>query len=290
MTPSNDPYDKEIVDMADFVHNYKIDSEVAWDTARFILLDTIGCGLKALEFPECTKLLGPVVEGTQVPNGARVLGTNYVLDPIRAAFNNGTTIRFLDHNDCWLAAEWGHPSDSLGSILSVADWITRTNKSGSAKKIAGGKTYTVKDVLEAMIKAHEIQGCLALENSLNRVGLDHVAFVKFASTSVVSKLIGLDEAQTRAAISQAFVDGQSLRTYRHAPNAMSRKSWAAGDACQRAVDLCLKVLSGEEGMPSVISTPTWGFSDVLFKSKPLEFQRKYGSYIMENILFKVSKV
>ncbi|QIX01090.1 hypothetical protein AMS68_006607 [Peltaster fructicola] len=286
--PSNDPYDKEIVDIASYVHNYKVDSDLAFDTARLILLDTIGCGLKALEFSECTKMLGPVVPGTIVPNGARVPGTPYVLDPARAAFNTGAIIRWLDFNDCWLAAEWGHPSDSLGSILSVADWINRTNKSKDAKKIAGGKIYTVKDVLEAMIKAHEIQGCLALENSLNKVGLDHVAFVKLASTSVVSKMLGLDEAQTRAAISQAFVDGQSLRTYRHSPNANSRKSWAAGDACERAVNLVLKVLAGEDGMPSVLSTKVWGFNDVLFKGNALQFQRPYGSYVMENVLFKVS--
>lgn len=197
-------------------------------------------------------------------------------------------IRWLDFNDCWLAAEWGHPSDNLGAILAVADWMNRTNKSGTAEKINGGKTFTVHDVLEGMIKAHEIQGCLALENSFNKVGLDHVVNVKVASTAVVSKMLGLDESQTRDAISQAWVDGQSMRTYRHSPNTMSRKSWAAGDACQRAVDMALKVLKGEGGMATVLSTPTWGFYDVNFGGKPFKFQRPYGTYVMENVLFKVS--
>lgn len=273
--------------MASYIHNYKIDSELAIDTARFVFLDTLGCGLKALEFPSCTKLLGPVVPGTTVPNGTRVPGTPYVLDPISGAFNIGAMIRWLDFNDCWLAAEWGHPSDNLGAILSVADWMNRTNKSG-AEKINNGKTFTVKDVLEGMIKAHEIQGCLALENSFNKVGLDHVVLVKVASTAVVSQMLGLNEEQTRAAISQAWVDGQSMRTYRHTPNTMSRKSWAAGDACQRAVDMCFKVLKGEGGLATVLSTPTWGFYDVNFGGKKFEFQREYGSYVMENVLFKVS--
>lgn len=213
-------------------------------------------------------------------------GTDYVLDPVNAAFNIGAAIRWLDYNDCWLAAEWGHPSDNLGAILAVADWITRTNKAGG--NIAGGKQYTIRDVLEAMIQAHEIQGVLALENSYNKVGLDHVVLVKVASTAVVSKLLGLSEKQTADAVSQAWVDGQSLRTYRHSPNTMSRKSWAAGDACQRAVGLALKVLKGEPGIPTVLSAPVWGFYDVLFKGKKFEFQRPYGSYVMENVLFKVS--
>ncbi|EME49541.1 hypothetical protein DOTSEDRAFT_58756 [Dothistroma septosporum NZE10] len=280
-------YDPEIKDMADYIHNYKIDSELAIDTARFVFLDTLGCGLKALEFPSCTKLLGPVVPGTTVPHGARVPGTPYVLSPIDAAFNIGAAIRWLDFNDCWLAAEWGHPSDNLGAILAVADWMNRTNKAG-AQKINNGKTFTVHDVLEGMIKAHEIQGCLALENSFNKVGLDHVVNVKVASTAVVSQMLGLDEEQTRAAISQAWVDGQSLRTYRHSPNTMSRKSWAAGDACQRAVDMALKVSKGEGGLRTVLSTPTWGFYDVNFNGQKFKFQRPYGSYVMENVLFKVS--
>jgi 2-methylcitrate dehydratase len=242
--------------------------------------------LEALRFSQCVKILGPTVEGTIVPHGTHIPGTPFVLDPINGAFNIGAMIRWLDYNDCWLAAEWGHPSDNLGSILAVADWMTRTNRAGG--KIGNGKTFKVKDVLEAMIKAHEIQGCLALENSFNKVGLDHVVLVKVASTAVVSKMLGLSERQTADAISLAWVDGQSLRTYRHSPNTMSRKSWAAGDACQRAVNLALKVRNGEEGVPTVLSAPTWGFYDVLFKGSPFKFQRPYGSYVMENVLFKVS--
>ncbi|RMZ86128.1 hypothetical protein DV737_g31, partial [Chaetothyriales sp. CBS 132003] len=279
-------YDKEIDDIADYVHNYKIDSELALDTSRYILLDTLGCGLEALRFPQCSALLGPVVEGTVVPNGTRVPGTPYVLDPVNGAFNIGAMIRWLDYNDCWLAAEWGHPSDNLGAILAVADWIARTNRAGG--KLGNGKIPTIRDVLEGMIKAHEIQGVLALENSYNRVGLDHVVLVKVASTAVVSKLLGLTEAQTKDAVTQAWVDGQSLRTYRHSPNTMSRKSWAAGDACQRAVNLALKVQKGQSGIPTVLSAPVWGFYDVLFKGEPFKFQRPYGSYVMENVLFKVS--
>ncbi|KAG8628775.1 hypothetical protein KVT40_002640 [Elsinoe batatas] len=279
-------FDSEISDMANYIHNYQVNSELALDTARFVFLDTLGCGLKALEFPHCTNNLGPIVPGTVVPNGTKVPGTPYQLDPVNGAFNIGAMIRWLDFNDCWLAAEWGHPSDNLGAILAVADWVSRTNRAGG--NIGQGKILTVKDVLEGMIKAHEIQGCLALENSFNKVGLDHVVNVKVASTAVVSKMLGMSESQTRDAISQAFVDGQSLRTYRHSPNTMSRKSWAAGDACQRAVNLCLKVLNGEGGMATVLSAPTWGFYDVLFKGKKFEFQRPYGEYVMENVLFKVS--
>jgi 2-methylcitrate dehydratase len=279
-------YDSEIQDMASYVHNYKIDSDLAFDTARFVFLDTLGCGLEALRFKACTKLLGPIVEGTVVPNGTRVPGTPYQLDPVNGAFNIGAMIRWLDYNDCWLAAEWGHPSDNIGGILAVADWISRTNRAGG--DLANGKIFTVRDVLEGMIKAHEIQGCLALENSFNKVGLDHVVLVKVATAAVVSKMLGLSESQTRDAISQAWVDGQSLRTYRHSPNTMSRKSWAAGDACQRAVNLALKVSKGEPGVPTVLSAPVWGFYDVLFKGWKFEFQRPYGSYVMENVLFKVS--
>lgn len=251
-----------------------------------VFLDTLGCGLEALKFKQCAKLLGPTVEGTVVPNGTRVPGTPYQLDPINGAFNIGAMIRWLDYNDCWLAAEWGHPSDNLGGILAVADWIARTNRAGG--NLGNGKIPTVKDVLEAMVKAHEIQGVLALENSFNQVGLDHVVLVKVATTAVVSKLLGLTERQTADAITQAWVDGQSLRTYRHSPNTMSRKSWAAGDACQRAVNLVLKVQKGEGGMHSILSAPGWGFYDVLFKGKNFSFQRPYGSYVMENVLFKVS--
>lgn len=279
-------YDPEIKDIADYVANKTIDSDLAFDTARWILLDTLGCGLEGLRFKECTKLLGPIVPGTVVPNGTKVPGTPFVLDPVNGAFNIGAMIRWLDFNDCWLAAEWGHPSDNLGAILAVADWINRTNKAGG--NLAGGRIFAVKDVLEAMIKAHEIQGCLALLNSYNKVGLDHVVLVKVASAAVVSKMLGLSEKQIADAVTQAWVDGQSLRTYRHSPNTMSRKSWAAGDACQRAVNLALKVMKGEQGVPTVLSAPTWGFYDVLFKGKKFEFQRPYGSYVMENVLFKVS--
>ncbi|PLN83572.1 2-methylcitrate dehydratase [Aspergillus taichungensis] len=284
--PANRPYDPEIKDMADYIHKYKIDSDLAFDTARLVFLDTLGCGLEALKFKECAKLLGPVVDGTVVPNGTRVPGTPYQLDPVNGAFNIGAMIRWLDYNDCWLAAEWGHPSDNLGGILAVADWISRTNRAGG--NIGNGKVLKVKDVLEAMIKAHEIQGVLALENSYNKVGLDHVVLVKVATAAVVSKMLGLTEKQTADAITQAWVDGQSLRTYRHSPNTMSRKSWAAGDACQRAVNLVLKVQKGEGGVPTVLSAPGWGFYDVLFKGKKFQFQRPYGSYVMENVLFKVS--
>ncbi|KAF7792415.1 hypothetical protein EIP86_003452 [Pleurotus ostreatoroseus] len=269
--------DKVLQDIADYVHSYEIDSELAFETARLCLIDTIGCGLEGLRFEACARLMGPVVESTVVPNGTKVPGTNFQVDPIRGAFNIGTQIRWLDFNDCWLAAEWGHPSDNLGAILAVADHLARK-----------GQPLTVRDVLEGMIKAHEIQGQLALLNSFNRVGLDHVVLVKVASTAVVSKLLGLNRDQTIDAISQAWVDGQSLRTYRHAPNTMSRKSWAAGDACARAVNLAYLVKAGEKGMPSVLSAKTWGFYDVLFKGKPFEFQMPYSSYIMENVLFKIS--
>ncbi|CAO1622226.1 unnamed protein product [Jaminaea pallidilutea] len=273
--------DQVIQQIADYVHNYKIDSQVAYDTARLDLFDTLGCGMEALRFPQARAVLGPVVPGTTVPNGAKVPGTPYTLDPIRAAFNTGAMIRWLDFNDTWLAAEWGHPSDNLGAILSVADWLSRS-------AIANGKApLTVNDVLTAMIKAHEIQGVIALENSFNRVGLDHVVLVKLASTAVVSQMLGNSREQTIDAITQAFVDGQSLRTYRHAPNAGSRKSWAAGDACSRAVNLALLVQKGEGGYPSVLTAKTWGFYDVLFKGQPFKFQRDFGSYVMENVLFKL---
>lgn len=277
--------DQVLTDIADYVHKYKVDSDVAVETARLCLLDTLGCGLEGLKYKQCANLVGPVVPGTVVPNGTRVPGTDYVLDPVRGAFSIGTIIRWLDYNDCWLAAEWGHPSDNLGGILAVADWQTRTAKATSGKE---GKVFKVSDVLDAMIRAHEIQGGLAIENSFNKVGLDHVVLVKVATTAVVSKLLGLSYDQTVDAISHAFVDGQSLRTYRHAPNTMSRKSWAAGDAVSRAVNLALHVRAGEGGMPSVLSAKTWGFYDVLFKGQPFKFQRPYGSYVMENVLFKIS--
>lgn len=274
--------DQVLTDIVDYVLNYRIDSEQAYDTARNCLIDTLGCGLEALEYPACTKLLGPVVPGTVVPHGAKVPGTQFQLDPIQAAFNIGTMIRWLDFNDTWLAAEWGHPSDNLGGILATADWLSRN-------AIADGKApLTMKDVLTAMIKAHEIQGCIALENSFNKVGLDHVVLVKVASTAVVAQMLGLSRDEIINAVSLAWVDGQSLRTYRHSPNTGSRKSWAAGDATSRAVRLALIAKTGEMGYPSVLTAPTWGFYDVLFKGKPFAFQRPYGSYVMENVLFKIS--
>ncbi|MFV1922804.1 MAG: bifunctional 2-methylcitrate dehydratase/aconitate hydratase [Methylotenera sp.] len=274
--------DQVIVDIANYVMDYEIQSDEAYDTARNCLMDTLGCGFEALDYQACKKLLGPVIQGTIVPNGAKVPGTNYQLDPILAAFNIGAMIRWLDFNDTWLAAEWGHPSDNLGGILAVADYISRKN-------VAEGKApLKVKDVLTAMIKAHEIQGVLALENSFNRVGLDHVILVKIASTAVVTKLLGGNKEDVINAVSNAFVDGQSLRTYRHAPNTGSRKSWAAGDATSRAVRLAWMTLQGEMGYPSALTAKTWGFYDVLFKGNAFKFQRPYGSYVMEHVLFKIS--
>ena len=270
-------FDKEIQDIVDYALNYEVKSELAYRTAWSCLLDTIGCGLEALEYPACSKLLGPLVPGTMVDNGVRVPGTNYQLDVVQGAFAIGAAIRWLDFNDTWLAAEWGHPSDNLGAILATADWLSRN-----------GKSLTVKDVLTAMIKAHEIQGVIALENSFNKVGLDHVVLVKVASTAVTCALLGLNREETLAAVSNAWIDGQSLRTYRHFPNAGSRKSWAAGDATSRAVRLALMAQLGEMGYPSALTAKTWGFYDVLFKGKPFTFQRPYGSYVMENVLFKIS--
>lgn len=274
--------DQVLVDIADYVINYKIESTLAYETARNCLIDTLGCGLEALEYPACTKLLGPIVPGTVVPNGAKVPGTQFQLDPVQAAFNIGAMIRWLDYNDTWLAAEWGHPSDNLGGILAMADWLSRNAVS------AGKKPLTMRDVLTGMIKAHEIQGCIALENSFNKVGLDHVLLVKVASTAVVAQMLGLTREEIINAVSLAWVDGQSLRTYRHAPNTGSRKSWAAGDATSRAVRLALIAKTGEMGYPSVLSAKTWGFYDVSFRGQPFRFQRSYGSYVMENVLFKIS--
>ncbi|HET8598543.1 MAG TPA: bifunctional 2-methylcitrate dehydratase/aconitate hydratase [Castellaniella sp.] len=274
--------DQVLVDIVDYVLDYKIDSALALETARNCLIDTLGCGLEGLEYPACRKLMGPIVPGTVVPNGAKVPGTQFQLDPVQAAFNIGCMIRWLDFNDTWLAAEWGHPSDNLGGILAVADWLSRN-------AVAAGKApLTMRTVLEGMIKAHEIQGCIALENSFNKVGLDHVVLVKVASTAVVSQMLGLSRDETINAVSLAWVDGQSLRTYRHAPNTGSRKSWAAGDATSRAVRLALMARTGEMGYPSVLTAPVWGFYDVLFKGQPFKFQRPYGSYVMENVLFKIS--
>jgi 2-methylcitrate dehydratase len=274
--------DTVLVDIVDYVLNDRLESDLALETARNCLIDTLGCGLEALSYPACTKLMGPIVPGTIVPNGAKVPGTSFQLDPVQAAFNIGAMIRWLDFNDTWLAAEWGHPSDNLGGILATADWLSRT-------AIANGKEPLVmKDVLIGMIKAHEIQGCIALENSFNKVGLDHVLLVKLASTAVVGQMIGLTRDELINAVSQVFVDGHALRTYRHAPNTGSRKSWAAGDATSRAVRLALISKTGEMGYPSVLTAKTWGFYDVLFKGQPFRFQRPYGSYVMENVLFKIS--
>src|SRR3954469_7076379 len=274
--------DKVLVDIAEYATKYQIDSAEAYDTARLCLMDTLGCGLEALTYPACTKLMGPIVPGTIVPNGAKVPGTSYQLDPVMAAFNIGCMIRWLDFNDTWLAAEWGHPSDNLGGILAAADYLSRT-------RIAAGKPpLTMRYVLTAMIKAHEIQGVIALENSFNRVGLDHVVLVKVASTAVITAMLGGTRDEVINAVSNAWIDGQSLRTYRHAPNTGSRKSWAAGDATSRAVRLALISKTGEMGYPSALTAKVWGFYDVLFKGNPFTFTRKYGSYVMEHVLFKIS--
>jgi len=270
--------DKVLTDIADYATKYEVKSAEAYDTARYCLMDTLGCGFEALEYPACTKLLGPIVQGTVVPNGAKVPGTQFQLDPVHAAFNLGTLIRWLDFNDTWLAAEWGHPSDNLGGILMAADWLSRSRK----------QPLLMREVLTGMIKAHEIQGVLALENSFNRVGLDHVVLVKVASTAVVAHMIGCSYDEVVNAVSLAWVDGQSLRTYRHAPNTGSRKSWAAGDATARAMRLALIAKTGEMGYPSVLTAKTWGFYDVSFRGQEFKFQRPFGSYVMEHVLFKIS--
>jgi len=270
--------DKVLTRIADYVTKHKVTSKDAYETARYCLMDTLGCGFEALEYPACTKLLGPLVPGTVVPNGAKVPGTQFQLDPVQAAFSIGAMIRWLDFNDTWLAAEWGHPSDNLGGILAAADWVSRSAK----------KPLLMRDVLTGMIKAHEIQGVIALENSFNRVGLDHVLLVKVATAAVVAQMIGCRYDEVINAVSQAWVDGQSLRTYRHTPNTGSRKSWAAGDATSRGVRLALISKSGEMGYPSVLTAKTWGFYDVSFKGKPFKFQRPFGSYVMDNVLFKIS--
>ncbi len=280
-TNENREVDALLRTIAEYVVDHEITSGEAYETASSVLLDTIGCGILALNFPDCTKMLGPIVPDTVVLNGARVPGTNYVLDPVRAAFNIGCIIRWLDYNDTWLAAEWGHPSDNLGGILAVADYLSRQN-------IAKGKPpLTVKDVLTAMIKAHEIQGVIALDNSFNRVGLDHVLLVKVATTAVVTHMLGGDKETVINALSNAWIDNSSLRTYRHAPNTGSRKSWAAGDATSRGVYLAMVAMKGEMGYPTALSAPTWGFQDVLFEGKEITLARKLDSYVMEHVLFKV---
>ncbi len=275
-------FDNLISEIANYVSSFEIESDLALDTARNCLMDTIGCGLLALQFPACTKMLGPIVKDSKVPFGVRVPGTDYELDPVKGAFDIGCIVRWLDYNDTWLAAEWGHPSDNLGAILSVCDFISQQN-------IASGKaSLKMRTLLESMIMAHEIQGVLALENSFNKVGLDHVVLVKVASTAIATKLMGGSIDQIKDAVSQAWVDGQSLRTYRHAPNAGTRKSWAAGDATSRAVRLSMITMSGEMGYPSALSTPVWGFEDVLFDGKQIVLPQPFGTYVMENILFKIS--
>ena len=274
--------DQVLVDIVDYVTQYRIVSKEAYATARYCLLDTLGCGFEALAYPACTKLMGPIVPGTIVPHGAKVPGTSFQLDPVQAAFNIGTMIRWLDFNDTWLAAEWGHPSDNLGGILAMADWVSRNN-------VATGRApLTVRAVLTAMIKAHEIQGVIGLENSFNRVGLDHVVLVKVATTAVVARMLGLSRDKVINAVSLAWLDGQPLRTYRQSPNTGSRKSWAAGDATSRGVRLALIARTGEMGYPSVLTARTWGFYDVLFKGRPFKIRRPYASYVMENVLFKIS--
>src|SRR6201996_7312070 len=274
--------DAALVAIADYAKSFTIQSSQAYETARYCLMDTLACGFQALKYPACTRLMGPVVPGAVMNGGARVPGTSYELDPVQAAFNIGAMVRWLDFNDTWLAAEWGHPSDNLGGILAVADYISRKNVS------EGKKPLSMKDVLTAMIKAHEIQGVLALENSYNRVGLDHVLLVRVASTAVVTHMLGGSREDVVNAVSNAWIDGGALRTYRHAPNTGSRKSWAAGDATSRAVRHALFALKGEMGYPSALSAKTWGFQDVLFKSKPIVLPQALGSYVMENVLFKIS--
>jgi 2-methylcitrate dehydratase len=274
--------DQVLVDIADYVLKHEIKSTEAYNTARLCLMDTLGCGFEALSYPACTKLMGPIVPGAVVSKGARVPGTAFELDPVTAAFNIGCMIRWLDFNDTWVAAEWGHPSDNLGGILATADYLSRN------RVAADKKSLVMRDVLTAMIKAHEIQGVIALENSFNRVGLDHVVLVKVASTAVVTAMLGGTRDEVINAVSNAWIDGQSLRTYRHAPNTGSRKSWAAGDATSRAVRLALMALKGEMGYPSALTAKTWGFYDVVFQGKPFKFQREYDSYVMENVLFKIS--
>jgi 2-methylcitrate dehydratase len=274
--------DQALVDIAAYVTGAEIRSEAAYETARYCLMDTLACGFMALKYPACTRMLGPVVPGATMPGGARVPGTSYELDPVMAAFNIGAMIRWLDFNDTWLAAEWGHPSDNLGGLLATADYMSRKAAA------QGRKPLLVRDLLTAMIKAHEIQGVIALENGFNRVGLDHVLLVRVASTAVVTQMLGGTRDQVINAVSNAWIDGGALRTYRHAPNTGSRKSWAAGDATSRAVRHAFIALTGEMGYPSALSAKTWGFWDVLFKGKPFTFPQGYGSYVMENVLFKIS--
>ncbi|MGH8219985.1 MAG: bifunctional 2-methylcitrate dehydratase/aconitate hydratase [Steroidobacteraceae bacterium] len=274
--------DDVLVAIAQYVKGFTIHSELAYDTARYCLMDTLACGFRALKFPACTKLLGPVVPGAVMPGGARVPGTSYELDPVQAAFNIGAMIRWLDFNDTWLAAEWGHPSDNLGGILAMGDYLSRK------ARMQGSEPLRVRDVLTAMIKAHEIQGVIALKNSFNRLGLDHVLLVRVATTAVTTAMMGGTYEQVIDAVSNAWIDGGALRTYRHAPNTGSRKSWAAGDATSRGVRHALMCLAGEMGYPSALSAPKWGLYDALFEGQRLALAQPFGSYVMENILFKIA--
>ena len=274
--------DQPMVDIADYVVDYRIESQEAYDTARYMLLDSLACAMLAMKFEGCVKHLGPIVPGATLPGGALVPGTSFELDPVQAAFNIGTLVRWLDFNDTWLAAEWGHPSDNLGAILAVADWMSRQALRD------GGEPFTVRDVLTWAIKAHEIQGVYALQNSFNRVGLDHVILVRLASTAVATAMLGGGREEIITAVSHSWIDNGVLRTYRHAPNTGPRKSWAAGDACRRAVTHALNAMKGVVGYPSALSAKTWGFYDVAFKGQPFQFERPFGSYVMENVLFKIS--
>lgn len=280
-TARPDP-DQPMVDIADYVAGYTIDSKEAYDTARYMLLDSLACAALAMDHEACVKHLGPLVPGADMEGGARVPFTSHELDPVQAAYNIGVQVRWLDFNDTWLAAEWGHPSDNLGAILGLADYL------GRRAEAAGGKALTVKDVLGHAIKAHEIQGCYALRNSFNRVGLDHVILVRLASTAVATHMLGGDREAIWTAVSHSWIDNGALRTYRHAPNTGPRKSWAAGDACRRAVTHALNAVKGVVGYPSALTVPTWGFYDIAFNGKPFEFERPFGSYVMENVLFKIS--
>jgi 2-methylcitrate dehydratase len=275
--------DRPLVDIADYVLDYRIQSQEAWDTARYMLMDALACAMLAMKFPQCVRHLAPIVPGATLGGGARVPGTTLELDPAQAAFCIGTQVRWLDFNDTWLAAEWGHPSDNLGTVLAVADWLSRTTMR------EGGQPLTVRDVLGWAIKAHEIQGCYALKNSFNRCGMDHVILVRLASTAVATAMLGGNREQVVTAVSNSWIDNGALRTYRHAPNTGPRKSWAAGDACRRAVIHALNATTTDEpGYPSALSAKTWGFYDVAFGGKPFEFERPFGSYVMENVLFKIS--
>lgn len=282
MTTPRKP-DQLLTDIADYVIGYEIDSDEAYRTARYCLMDSLGCAMLALKYPACTKLLGPIVPGTSESSGARIPGTDYQLDPVQAAFTLGAMIRWLDYNDTWLAAEWGHPSDNLGGILTLADYLSRRRAHDGS-----GKSFTVRDVLTAAIKAHEVQGIIALDNAFNRVGIDHVILVRIATTAVATHMLGGTRDQVVNAVSNAFLDGGALRTYRHAPNTGSRKSWAAGDATSRGVRHAFMALAGEMGYDTALSAPGWGFHDVVMKGNPITLAQPLGSYVMENVLFKIS--